>query len=474
MSIDGEATQAAAPHRERLPFFRGLAGRLLAVTFAVVLVAEAVVFVPGLANFHGAWLRDRINLAETAALAVAAAPQAEMAASLRSELLASAGVHRIAVRRADRPDLLIAAQEPAEDAAFYDYSVENDVLRFAWAVETFVAPSGRYLLVRAPTRLEGAEMIEIELAEDELKRAMGVYAARSFTVATLISLTAGAIVYFVLAIAFVQPVRRLTNAIERFRDRPEDASIPFRRSSRADEIGRAERAAAQMADEIRSSLRQRERLAALGGAVARIAHDLRNILTTAQIVTERLAASDDPSVRQLAQRLERSIGRAAGLASSTARFGRADEQAPVLAPIRLAEALTEAAGDALAAFAHVGVEISVEPGLVAIADEDQLHRIVVNLMRNAAQALNGRADARIVLRAQGQGANCRIDVIDNGPGVSEAVQARLFEPFASTDSHGAGLGLAIARELARAQGGEVELAETSAAGARFSITLPRA
>ena len=114
--------------------------------------------------------------------------------------------------------------------------------------------------------------------------------------------------------------------------------------------------------------------------------------------------------------------------------------------------------------------------LACIADADQLHRVLVNLVRNAAQAMqdHARKDKTLVIRAMRIEQRCEIDVIDHGPGVRESLLPRLFEPFVSAapEAGGAGLGLAIARELTRAMGGELELARTGAEGSTFKITLP--
>ncbi|HVK80149.1 MAG TPA: HAMP domain-containing sensor histidine kinase, partial [Verrucomicrobiae bacterium] len=265
-----------------------------------------------------------------------------------------------------------------------------------------------------------------------------------------------------------------------FRDKPEDVSIAFPRSQRSDEIGRAQRAAADMAEQVRNALRQNERLAALGAAVARIGHDLRNMLSTAQLVADRLAQSEDPAVRQLAPRLERTIDRAAGLAASTLKYGRADEDPPVLGRVIVADAAEEAAADALIGFGGTAYKHDIEKGLACVADADHLHRILVNLIRNAGQAMKEHTrpdkDKSVFIRGMRMEGRCEIEVIDHGPGVRENLRARLFEPFVSAapEAGGTGLGLAIARELTRAMGGELELTRTGAEGSTFKITLPAA
>jgi hypothetical protein len=196
------------------------------------------------------------------------------------------------------------------------------------------------------------------------------------------------------------------------------------------------------------------------------------------LVTERLSRSDDPSVRQAAPRLERAIGRAAGLAAATLRYGRAEEAAPVLARINVRSAVEEAVEEATAAFANVSRRIDVGGDAFVLADADQLHRILANLIRNAAQAAaqnEAGGDDQIVVRAQRRGTAIAISIADRGGGVAESAQAHLFEPFVSSKRReGTGLGLAIARELARAMGGDVVLASTSPDGAVFEVSLPAA
>jgi signal transduction histidine kinase len=285
-------------------------------------------------------------------------------------------------------------------------------------------------------------------------------------------------VYFALTMLFVRPMHGLTRSIEQFRDRPEDVSIAFPRSARADEIGRAQRAAADMAEQVRNALKQRERLAALGAAVARIGHDLRNMLSTAQLVADRLSKSEDPDVRRLAPRLERTIDRAAGLAASTLKYGRADEDPPSLQKVIVAEAVEEAAAESLIGFGEVSLRTDIESNLSCMADPEHLHRILGNLLRNGAQAMKNhtRRDKTLLVRALRIEGRCEIEVVDHGPGVAAEIRKRLFEPFVSAapEAGGTGLGLAIARELTRAMGGELDLTRSGAEGAIFRVTLPAA
>ncbi len=479
----GQAPPIPPPLSRRLAraraFFDSLAGRLLALTVAAVVVGEALIFAPALAAFHESWLRDRINLAQIAALALEVSPETEIAGSLEYELLTNAEVQRVAMQRAGERVLLLG--DPSVPLAgplhTFDYTSASSVQRFWWAVETFLSPEGRVLRVMARPRFESGDFIEIVLNEAPLKREMFTFARQFTLLSTLILMAAGALVYGALNFAFVRPMRDFTAEIERFRDKPEDVSISFVRTKRADEIGRAERAAHDMAEQVRASLRQRERLAALGAAVAKIGHDLRNMLATAQLVADRLAKSDDPIVRQVAPRLERTIDRAAALAASTLKYGRAEEAPPQLRRIECAPAAEDAAFDALTGFDDVSYRAQIDAGLACIADPDHLHRILVNLIRNGAQAMRHHQSSlakEVIVRAIAIEGRCEIDVIDRGPGVRAEMLEKLFDPFVSADpeSGGAGLGLAIALELTRAMGGDLALIRTGAEGATFRVILP--
>jgi signal transduction histidine kinase len=473
--------QRPGPVRAVLEFASSLAGRLLGLTVVLTILGEIMVFAPALAQFHEAWLRERMNLAQVAALALEGSPNFEIAESLEFELLTNAEVQRAALQREGERELLLEnfdEEISTEELVTYDYTDADEVQGFMWATESFFAPPGRVLRVMARPRFESGEFIEVVLNEAPLKRAMEDFSRRFLLTSTLILIAAATLIYFTLTIAFVRPMRELTRAIERFRDKPEDVSIAFPRSSRSDEIGRAQRAAADMAEQVRNALRQNERLAALGAAVARIGHDLRNMLSTAQLVADRLKNSEDPEVKRLMPRLERTIDRAAGLASSTLKYGRADEKAPELERVDLATAAQDAADDALVGFEGIVYRDDVEPGLACIADGEHLHRILVNLMRNAAQAMmdTERGNRTITVRGLKIERRCEIEVIDSGGGVRESLRERLFEPFVSAapEAGGTGLGLAIARELTRAMGGELELTRAGAEGSIFRITLPAA
>jgi signal transduction histidine kinase len=335
----------------------------------------------------------------------------------------------------------------------------------------------RTLHVIAPTKIKSATTIGIILMEGPIRAQLVAYADRVMVTGLVVSLITALLVFASLYLVLVRPMRRVTQAMVAFHENPEDPARIVQASARKDEIGIAERELAAMQRDLYGFLQQKSRLAALGQAVARIQHDLRNILANAQLASDRLSASEDPVVKKLAPRLVASIDRAVSLATNTLRYGRADERPPQRRSLAVAPLVSEAADAAIEARIapiDIGLDCAVPPGLEIDADAEQLYRMVLNLMRNAVEALVARGTAgRIAIAAARHGQRVRIDVIDDGPGIPQAVQQRLFQPFATAARPGgSGLGLAIARDLARAHGGDIILVATGDAGTTFRVEIP--
>ena len=455
----------------------GLSGRLLLLTVLFVATAQLLLFVPSLASFQQRWLEERIRDAELAALAVEAAPEQMVSEELAGELLESAGVISVAVSQEGVRVLLLAAPELVETPRLIDLRGRLRPARFAAPFRTLLRGDGKYIrVVDQPRSLDG-EFVEIVVAEGRLRAGLWDFIYENLLVTLFISAVAGGLVYLSLNRFLVRPMQRITGSIERFRENPDDPEARVPLSGRRDEVGRTEAALSRMQNDLRESLHARARLAALGEAVAKINHDLRNMLTSAQIASERLAASGDPQVAQAMPRLERALDRAVTLASSVLSYGRSEEPPGRPVPVPLGPVMDAAAEDA--GLTENGVIFIPEnlDGLPVRADPDQLHRIAVNLLRNALEALKsvGRTEGRVIVRAERRDGVVAIRFSDDGPGLTERTRARLFQPFsASGRPGGAGLGLAISRELAQANAGDLALLDTGPHGATFELLLPSA
>ena len=461
----------------RLPWPGGLSARLLLLTILFVLLAEGLILGPALASYEERWLTDRVRAAELASLAVEAAPAGVVSDEIAGELLEGAGVVLVAVQTDGIRRLLLAAPRMERTPELVDLRQQNTLASLAAPFRTLGPWGPRMLRVVARAQFRKAEFVEIVVSDAPLRRDLINYLLGLLGVTAFISLVAGGLIYLTLNFFLVRPIRKITESMERFAAKPEDPAVRLRLSGRRDEIGRAEVELSRMQDDLAAALQSKARLAALGEAVAKINHDLRNMLTSAQMASERLAGSGDPRVTKALPRLERALDRAVRLAEDVLAYGRSEEQAPDQRAVAL-ELAVEAAGEdaGLSTEGHPLVR-DIPEGFAVQADPDHLHRILVNLFRNARQAMEtppGRP-GQVSLTASSADGLARILIADQGPGVAPKAQARLFQPFVSSARPGgAGLGLSIARELARANGGDVELRSTDEQGAVFELRLPLA
>lgn len=450
----------------------GLSARLLVLTVVFVMLSEVAIYVPSIARFRMTYLEEKISSAHLASLALKAAPDYMVDEALKAELLDSAGVHAVVLKLQDRRLMLLQGDMPPKVDANFELHGMMATDMIVDAFGTLTGPE-RMIRVIGPVAGRPDESIELVMEEGPLRRAMVDYSINILSLSIVISLITAGLVYLSLQALLVRPMRRITGAMVTFRKAPEaDASV-IQPSARADELGLAEAELAAMQEDLRGALRQKTRLAALGAAMSKVNHDLRNILATAQLVSERLGSSADPEVRRVTPTLLASIDRAIDLCTQTLAYGKAEEPAPQRRRFRLRELVEDVRlsvglpTDGSIAWADdVAEDFEIE------ADREQIYRVLLNLCRNAVQAMTEGGE--LTVRAQRDNGAAKIEVRDTGPGLPDKARARLFEPFqGSARAGGTGLGLAIARELARAHGGDVSLIRTGAHGSAFRIDLPQ-
>jgi signal transduction histidine kinase len=471
----------ARPEPVRTPRF-GLSGKLLVLTILFVMIAEVLIYVPSVANFRVVWLKDRLATAYTAALVIDAAPNGVVSDALTKQILDSIGARAVAMKMGKRRLMLAIDDMPptiAETFDMRDFTTKDAIVdAFAMMLNT----KNNEMRVVGPAPM-GGEYIELVMDEQMLRKAMLRYSFDILFLSLVISGITAALVYLALHYMFVRPMRRVTANMIKFRADPENIDRIIVPSGRADEIGTAERELSTMQAELASMLHQKSRLASLGLAVSKINHDLRNLLASAQLFSDRLAKIPDPGVQRFAPKLMHALERAIEFCQSTLSYGRLQEPPPDRRQIML-EPLVEEVHETLGIGPDGPIRwiSAVERGLIVEADYDQLFRILLNLARNALQAMESQsADSRanrdpgrdqIRITCRREGAVVVIEVADTGPGFSEKARAHLFEAFqGSTRTGGSGLGLAIAAELVHAHGGEIRLVEGTI-GATFRMTIP--
>jgi signal transduction histidine kinase len=458
---------------------RGLSAKLLQLTSLFVVLAVVAVYVPALANYYERWLTDRLGRAYSVALVLDAAPQNMVPESLARRLLDSVGAKLIVLKTGEERRLLASSDTPPEIAREVDLRQEQSTVTSVGNAFGVLFSGGKGVIRLLGDAPMGGEFVEVLIEEQPLRVGMLRFSRTMLGMSLVVAAIGGLLVYLLLDRMIVRPMRVLTDKMVAFGRDPEDAAGIVRPSGRDDEIGLAEAELAAMQQELRAQLQSRGHLAALGLAVSKINHDLRNLLASAQLASERLADSPDPFVKRLSGKLVSTLERAVAYCTSTLAYGAAKEPAPQRRRVEISgliHEVREALG--LDETAHIRWSEAIERGLFADADPDQLFRVLLNLGRNAKQALEDRTGGpdpeRDQIRVVGrrEGAIVVLEISDTGPGVPDKAKEHLFAAFqGSTHAGGTGLGLAIASELVRAHGGEIRLVEGTI-GATFRITLP--
>jgi signal transduction histidine kinase len=463
---------------DRIPPARGLSAKVLALTVVFVMLGEVLIFLPSIANFRIQWLKARVAQAEIAALAAEAAPNAIVDEALRTEILKGAGVTNVSLTRGNRKQLILRDSD-------HEMVMETFDLRGSFRVDTL--PEALAALLRSGDRLIGildtppsmsGDLIEVALHERPLIMAMRNYGLNILWLSLALSAIVAAMIYTALNRLLVRPMQRLSENMTAFAAAPENAARIIKPSSRQDELGVAERGLHGMQTELQHMLQQKSRLAALGLAVSKVSHDLRNMLTSAQLISDRLSEVRDPNVQRFAPKLIASLDRAISFLNRTLKFGQAQEPPPERQPFRLEPLVLEVL-ESFAPAGNQGIDLRAEvaPSVTIDADREHIARVLTNLVRNAVQVLeseHGRpTPSCVVLRAWREGSVTAIEVSDNGPGIPATIRGRLFEAFQSAaKADGAGLGLAISAELIAAHGGSIAVRSTGPEGTVFLVTVP--
>ncbi|MCB1381798.1 MAG: HAMP domain-containing histidine kinase [Notoacmeibacter sp.] len=471
--------EAASTDAEgRVPLGRGLSVKLLVLTAIFVLLAEMIIFPPSAANFRLRWMQDKLNTATVAGLLIMKSGSDEISREVQNALLMATGARAIAARENGMARLLASTEmPPAVDEQIDLAMAGNPVTSIRDAMSTLIWGGERMLRIHGKAGGNGEEF-EIVIPDKELRQGLLVYSRNIFLLSLLISFITALLVFAVINRVMIRPVRAMTRSMLAFAAEPDNPARIIRPDKRNDELGIAERELAAMQTRLHRTLGEQKHLADLGLAVSKINHDLRNILSAAQLMSDRLGTIRDPAVQAFAPRLMRTLDRAVAYTQSVLSYGRAQEAPPQRRRVRLRRLVDEVAG-------ILGVDAATDVQFVNAVDEDheadcdaeQLFRILTNLGRNAIQSMAADSETGVVRRltiaALREGAVCRITVTDTGPGLPARARENLFSAFkGSARAGGTGLGLTIALELARAHGGTLELVKSQGGHTQFAVVIP--
>lgn len=460
-----------------VPLSRGLSTKLLVLTIIFVLIAEVLIFVPSVANFRLQWLTEKLGTAAAVSTLLVEGNADRLRPAVRKEVLMSIGAKAIAVRDEGVARLLVISDVPPRVDEHIPLDEISPFEAMTGALDTLFFGGDRML--RAFGRMgESTKEFEIIIPDYTLRKAMLVYARNIAFLSLLISLFTATLVFYAINRIMIRPVRDMTRSMLAFSEAPDDPARIIRPEDRGDEIGVAERELAAMQTHLQKTLSEQKHLADLGLAVSKINHDMRNMLASAQLMSERLRTVKDPTVQLLSPRLVRTLGRAVAYTEGVLAYGRTQEAPPQRRRIRLYH-LVDDVQNALGIDSTSGIEFinAVDEAHEIDGDSEQLFRAIANLCRNSVEAMTAAKDSlqirRLTISAERNGTVVRILVTDTGPGLPQKARENLFAAFrGSARSGGTGLGLAIAHELVRAHGGTLELVESIGGNTVFAIVIP--
>ncbi len=450
-----------------------LSARLLLFTIFFVLVAEIVIYVPSIANFRNTWLEQKLAEADIAILVVEAAPDYMVSRMLADELLTSTENYSITRRLSeeDMQALMIVNK--------YEVAERFDLKEISWLQSVkdafgtlFKMNKTEYLIeVTGPATGEGNGDVTIVFDEQLLYADMLEYSLNIVILSIVISLFVAALLYYNLSKLLVRPIQNITENMIAFRRAPEDMTKKFKPDDRDDEIGVVMHELAHMQEDIRKALNQKNHLAKLGGAISNINHDLRNMLSSAQLVSDHLNTIDDPVVQQLAPRFVKAIDRAIRLCEHTLEYGGAQAEELNLRTFDLHNLVDEVSTSlGLLDDSKIHLHNNIKEGQKLTADNDQIFRVLMNICRNAVQAIG--ESGNITITGTQSDDDITIDISDDALGIPEKIKENLFQPFKTGSRGGTGLGLAISKEIITAHGGTLDLVDSSPKGSTFRIVLP--
>jgi len=423
--------------------------------------------------FRQTWLQERADQAGLLTLAIEGVPDYMGSEMLSEQFMKDTSVSMVAQKRMGRSQLVLG-MPPISDTIFTaDLRVPNHVENFVETLRTFSGNGEGYIRILSEPTVADADALEVLVPQAALKAALKDYCNRILLWSLGISLLTGLMIYAALSRMIVKPIQNLAGGLAAFRQDPRKRLGNTEEIIRQDEIGQLEHEFVDMKEGVRTAFQQQERLATLGMAMAKINHDLRNVLTSAQLISDRLAGDKEERVSRMGERLVRAVDRGVKLCEATLSFSQSVEERPEPKPVRISALIGEVAGDTMAEEGHVKFTNDVPSKQIVNADPDQTYRIFHNLFRNAVQAMADSPEKHLHVESEVMDDKLCVMITDTGPGLPKTAQENLFKAFTSSAKKGGtGLGLTISRELARANGGNLTLLKTNQDGTVFDVSLP--
>lgn len=466
--------------QEYIPFYRRMRVRLLLLITLSVFITEIMVFMPSIASMQQSWLEDHHQSAKAISMVLAASPDMTLSRNLQDNVLTATDALAISIIKDKQEYHLATAEHIGKIDEVIDLPSYSETKALLDSLTTLYFGGNKTLLLRGP--IDGTGIyLEVTVSDTKLQKAMVEFSWHFIVISLTIAIVAATSIYLIVHELLVRPLQNIYTNMLDFVIEPHNPSRILVPEPRRDELGITQKRISIIESELQKSYAHQKHLANLGLAVSKINHDMRNILASAQLMSDHLADAKDPMVKKIAPKLIKAIDRAVTYSQTVITYGRTQEPAPKRQHLLLHdlvddvfESLTLPGSDEVEFTNAVPVDLTVD------ADDEQLHRVITNLCRNAVQAMVEREDGsdkpnKLTISGHRIDNTTIIDVVDTGPGLLSKAKEHLFSPFqGSTKKNGSGLGLTICEELIHAHGGTIQLIDDDKAGAHFEIRIPDA
>lgn len=466
------------PADRNIPLRHRLSNKLLLMTILAVLITQIIILAPSIANMRNQWLTAKHNMVTISSLLLLDAnPDAPLTPASQLQLLHLTDAQAITITRNGESRLLAGSQMLPIDERI-DLTVSTPFSDFWEALHTLINGGNKVILLSGPAEDSGTT-VDIVMNDEALHNKLIQNSRIIATISLLISLIAAALIYFIIHRLLLRPVGHMYMNMLAFGSQPDDPTLIIDGSCRKDELGYAQNRLAEMQNHLQRLFHERKHLADLGLAVSKINHDMRNILASAQLMSDSLALTQDPAVQRYSPKLIRTLNRAISYSETVMAYGRTQEAMPVRQN-RLLRPLIHEVEEIVASYTDVPITFHnmIPADFEAYIDKEQMLRVLTNLYRNSVQAMIAdttlpERERSLTASAWRSGNNCCIAVADTGPGLPKKALDNLFTAFhGSARNGGTGLGLVIVQELVRAHGGTIEHREDYKEGTLFEIRIP--
>lgn len=274
----------------------------------------------------------------------------------------------------------------------------------------------------------------------------------------------------------LRPLRRLRDAALRVAAGDYGSRIDERGPAEVKDLARELNSMARAVEERERELVRSERLAAVGKIAAMITHEVRNPLSSIGLNTELLddeLGEDQKEARDLVRAIHREVDRLTAITEEYLSLARLPKPKP--APEAVNSLVSSLAGFVRADLAAKQVTLEVElseSDPIGFIDAAQIRQCLINLVRNASEAVATKGGGTVTLRTRRSSDRILVEVSDDGPGIAPEVLPRMFDPFFSTKEGGSGLGLALTQQIVKDHGGDLSVESTLGRGTTFTVSVP--